>query len=147
MTEFVRAKAEHAATLLKFVRAYYEFDGIAFDRDSVARGITELIANPSLAEAWLIQDGSELVGHFVLAFGFDLEFGGRQATLTELYLEPHARGRGLGSATLRFAEERLRELGIRTLELQAEHDNTDALRFYERAGFVRETRIPLTKRW
>jgi ribosomal protein S18 acetylase RimI-like enzyme len=144
---FQRVQLEHAAILLAFVRAYYAFDGIRFDAERARAAIQSLLESPQLGEAWLIEERAGYVGHLVLSFGFDLEFGGRQATLTELYLEPHARGRGLGSAALRFVQERLTAVGIRTLELQAEHDNHEAKRFYERAGFVAETRTPFTKRW
>jgi GNAT superfamily N-acetyltransferase len=144
---FVRVQSEQAETLLASVRAYYAFDGIRFEVDGVRAAIQSLLESAALAEAWLIQDGAEYVGHFVLSFGFDLEFGGRQATLTELYLAEHARGRGLGSAALRFVQDRLSAAGIRTLELQAEDKNPGARRFYERAGFVAETRIPFTKQW
>ncbi|HYQ18862.1 MAG TPA: GNAT family N-acetyltransferase [Polyangiaceae bacterium] len=145
--DFVRVSPEHREILLGSVGAYYAFDGIRFDAERVRAAIQVLLDAPALAEAWLIRDGAEFVGHFVLSFGFDLEFGGRQATLTELYLEEPSRGRGLGAAALDFVQARLTGLGIRTLELQAEHDNVSAQRFYERAGFVSETRTPFTKRW
>jgi diamine N-acetyltransferase len=145
--DFVLVRLEHAETLLESVRAYYRFDGIGFELDSVRRAIRQLLEIPSLGEAWLIRDGDEVIGHFVVSFGFDIEFGGRQATLTELYLVEHARGRGVGSAALDFLQERLNRGGIRALELQAEKDNIQARRFYERAGFVAETRVPFTKRW
>ena len=52
----------------------------------------------SLVDGWGTTAGrSGAGGHFVLSFGFDIEFGGRQATLTELYLEERARGRGFGA--------------------------------------------------
>ena len=145
--DFVRALSEHTETLLASVRAYYAFDGIRFEAERARGAIQQLLEAPALGEAWLIRDGAEFVGHFVLSFGFDIEFGGRQATLTELYLDEHARGRGFGSAALGFVQERLTTLGIRTLELQAEDDNLEAQRFYQRAGFVAETRIAFTKRW
>ena len=145
--DFLLARPEHAETLLRSVRAYYTFDGIAFDTNTVRSAIQQLLTNPALGEAWLVQAHGEFVGHFVVTFGFDLEFGGRQATLTELYLKELVRGRGIGSSILGFVQARLTEGGIRTLELQAEHDNLEAQRFYERAGFVAQTRIPFTKRW
>ena len=144
---FVRALPEHVETLLASVRAYYAFDGIGFDAEHVRGAIQLLLETPAFGEAWLIRDGAEFVGHFVVSFGFDIEFGGRQATLTELYLEERARGRGFGAAALGFVQQRLTDFGIRTLELQAEADNLEARRFYERAGFVAETRVPFTKRW
>ncbi|HEY5958822.1 MAG TPA: GNAT family N-acetyltransferase, partial [Polyangiaceae bacterium] len=129
---FLRVQAEHVENLLEFVRAYYTFDGISFDVGAVRAAIHQLLEIPALGRAWLVRDQGEFVGHFVVTFGFDLEFGGRQATLTELYIEERARGRGLGSAALVFVQEQLTAVGIHTLELQAKDDNLKARRFYER---------------
>jgi hypothetical protein len=85
--DFLRAQPEHAKILLESVRAYYAFDGIGFEADRVRRAILQLLESPFLGEAWLIRDRGDFVGHFVISFGFDIEFGGQQATLTEFYLE------------------------------------------------------------
>jgi AhpD family alkylhydroperoxidase len=143
---FVSVGEDHVATLLSFVERYYAFDKIPFDRDAVHRGALELVARPDLGGAWLIRDGERFVGYFVLSFGFDLEFGGRQATVTDLFLEADVRGRGLGSEALRFIERTLLERGIHALELQVERDNHHAMAFYQRAGLHEHSRIPMSKR-
>jgi GNAT superfamily N-acetyltransferase len=79
-------------------------------------------------------------------YGFDLELGGRQATVTELYLRPHARRHGVGSRALAFLEEHLRQVGIGAYELQVESDNAEARTFYARMGLEPHDRIPLSKR-
>ena len=145
-TTFARVDESRLDELLTFVAKYYAFDGITFDRDAVCRGARELLANPSLGGAWLIGDGERFVGHVVVSFSIDLEFGGRQATIAELYLDEVVRRRGFGTETLRFAEGMLREMGIHALELQVEEDNAEARAFYVRNGFESHTRIPLSKR-
>ena len=144
---FLRVERQHLDALLGFVAKYYAYDGIAFHEASVRRGVLELLVNPHLGGAWLIREADRFVGHFVLAYSVDLEFGGRQATLTEIYLEEGARRRGLGTSALRFIEETLRAAGIHVLELQVEEDNAEARAFYARAGFeAHTTRIPMSKR-
>jgi ribosomal protein S18 acetylase RimI-like enzyme len=143
---FVRAEAHHLIELVALVDAYYTFDGIAFDAESVRRGLTVLLTDSSYGGAWLIRDRSETAGYFVLTYGFDIEFGGRQATLTELYLRPESRGRGLGQDALRFIEAHLRAAGIGAYELQVDRDNARARAFYAAAGFEVHDRIPLSKR-
>ncbi len=136
--------------LVALVAQYYMYDGISFDQAAIERGLRELLAHPVLGGVWLIYAGGdppgEPAGYFVLTYGFDLEFGGRQATITELFLkETHRRG-GLGSAALRFAEQLLCAQGIGALELQAERHNQAALAFYKQLGFEAHDRIPLSKR-
>jgi GNAT superfamily N-acetyltransferase len=146
MASFRAATTDDVPLLLDLVRAYYESDGIAFEPDSVERGLRTLLANASLGGAWLIESGSDLVGYFALTYGFDLEFGGRHAILTDLFLIAPQRRQGLGSATLCFIEGLLEARGIGALELQAERDNEEALAFYRRHGFERRDRVPMSKR-
>jgi GNAT superfamily N-acetyltransferase len=41
-----------------------------------------------------------IVGYSVLTWGYDLEWNGLDAFLTELYLVPEVRGKGLGKTVL-----------------------------------------------
>jgi diamine N-acetyltransferase len=132
--------------LLRFVEAYYRHDGIEFDPSSVRRGLVALLSNEALGGAWLMTMAGREVGYFVLTFGFDLEFGGRQATVTEIYIAPEHRRKGVGRAALVFVEETLRRLGIEAYELQVECDNVAARAFYAAFGMVEHTRVPLSKR-
>ena len=142
---FTPARAEAVEALLALVREYYDFDGIHFDDATARRGLAELLTDASLGGAWIIRRGDDAVGYFVLTYGFDLELGGRQATVTELYLRPHARRQGIGSRALTFIEEHLRQVGIGAYELHVERDNAAARAFYARMGLEPHDRIPLTK--
>jgi GNAT superfamily N-acetyltransferase len=142
---FVRAGPALSGQVLELVAAYYAFDGISLDAQ-VARGLEALLAEPALGGAWLVQIGGATVGYFVLTFGFDLEFGGRVATLTELFLLQAARGQGVGRAVIAQIEALLRELGIAAYELQVERTNSGARAFYRRMGFEAHDRLPMSKR-
>lgn len=60
------------------------------------------------------------------------------ALLGTLAVDPRRQGQGVGQAMLLDAIQRLRAEGIRRIELYAESDNTQALRFYQKLGFVHE---------
>jgi ribosomal protein S18 acetylase RimI-like enzyme len=92
----------------------------------------------------LLEDGST-VGYFVLTWGFDLEWQGRDAFLTELFLTKTARGRGLGREVMRQIETRAKEHGAQALHLMVRHDNTAALRLYLGTGFEEPPRKLLSK--
>lgn len=60
------------------------------------------------------------------------------ASLGTLAVDPRRQGRGIGRAMVDDAIQRLRADGVRRIELYAESDNTQALRFYAQLGFVHE---------
>jgi ribosomal protein S18 acetylase RimI-like enzyme len=132
--------------LENLVGKYYAFDQIAHDAGEVHFGLTALIADASLGQAWLVLEGQQPVGYVIFTYGFDIEFGGRLATITDLYLEPSHRGRGIGRKVLEHIEEFCRTTGVRGLELQVERDNAEARRLYNKFGFQSADRIPMSKR-
>lgn len=131
--------------MLEFVGEYYAFDHIPFDPERVRRGLLEIAANAALGHTWFVHHEGQDVGHAVLTYGFDLEFGGRTATVTEVYLRPTHRGLGLGTAVFGTIEQHCAEHGVQALELQAERENASARRFYERLGFQAHDRVPYSK--
>jgi GNAT superfamily N-acetyltransferase len=145
---FLCRKAERAdvPALLRLMRAYCTYDGIPFEEERQRRGLLVLMGAEHLGAAFLVTKEDELAGYFVLTYGFDLEFGGRVATVTELYILELYRRDGAGLRALGYAEKIARDNGAFALELQAERKNEHALAFYERAGFVRHDRIPMSKR-
>lgn len=60
------------------------------------------------------------------------------ALLGTLAVDPRRHGKGIAQAMLNDAIERLRADGVRRIELYAESDNTQALHFYAKLGFVHE---------
>ncbi len=140
-----RAGPGDHSVLLRLIAAYYACDHIAFDEPVVREGLGHLLASEGLGRAYLIEHGGKTVGYVLFTYGFDLEFGGRLATVTDFYLEPDFRRRGLGSATLGFVADECRALGVKALELQVEEGNLPAQALYRKSGFERLTRLPMSK--
>jgi ribosomal protein S18 acetylase RimI-like enzyme len=134
-----------ADALLPRTRALNAHEGIAIDDAELAAALRRLLGDPSLGAAWLIEDSSRAVGYAIVTFGYDLEFGGRDAYLTELWVDPDARDRGVGGAALARLPDELRARDVRALHLQVRPDNA-ARRLYERAGFIASPRVVMTKR-
>jgi GNAT superfamily N-acetyltransferase len=133
-------------TLTGLIRDYYRFDGIPFQEGGIRSGLADFLKDPALGRAWLLLCRHKPVGYVILTFGFDLEFGGRLGTVTDLYLEPGCRGQGFGRRTLDHVEDFCRASGIQALTLQPERYNAEALAFYQSLGFVVHDRIPMSKR-
>jgi GNAT superfamily N-acetyltransferase len=128
------APKDHNA-LLKLVIAYYKFDKIPFDRTSLSKGLHTLLRNFSAGQAWLMERHKKALGYALLTYNFDLEYGGIEGMLTDLYVEKRHRNRGLGSLALYEVEDFCRERGIRAIELQVLQRNKAAETFYRKAGF------------
>lgn len=140
------AKPTDLKTLSALIRRYYLFDHTAFDSNAVHAGLKAMLRDKSVGQAFLIASEAKPIGYAILTYGFDLEFGGRTALMTDLFLEPEFRRRGLGKKTLLFLEQFCRSNKIGALELQVERTNRAAQAFYQRLHFKAHDRIPMTKR-
>lgn len=62
-------------------------------------------------------------------------YAGPVALLDELYVVPHRRGQGIGSAVVGLVMSALRARGADLVEINVDEADVDAQRFYERHGF------------
>jgi hypothetical protein len=53
------------------------------DRPRAEEAFSALLAYPLLVRVWLIGQGSEVVGHVVVAFVFAMAYGGRMAVVDD----------------------------------------------------------------
>ena len=104
-----------------------------------------MLVDPSLGGVWMIEDAGAVVGYAFISLSFDLEFAGREAWLTELFIDDAARGRGAGTFALDALASVLRGFGVHAMHLQVRADNP-ALRLYERAGFTKVPRLIMSRR-
>jgi GNAT superfamily N-acetyltransferase len=143
--EIRRAALRDAAELMPLIRAYYRFDGIRFRARPIARALTQMLKNRRLGCAWIFRDGSRAIGYLLLTFNFDLEFGGFEGLVTDMFVHEDYRGRGVGARALTIVDEYCRSAGIETVELQVVEDNRDAQEFYRKIGFTRLDRIVMVR--
>jgi ribosomal protein S18 acetylase RimI-like enzyme len=104
-----------------------------------------LLRNRELGAVALLDTEDGTLGYFVLTWGYDLEWDGRDAFLTELFLMPVAHGRGDGRSALTAVEALARQHGARALHLMVRHENTVAKRLYTSHGYTSPPRLFLSK--
>ena len=136
-----RARASDQAELLRLIRAYYRFDRIRFDPRAVPVALRTLLGKPSLGLVWVAEKEARLVAYLVLTYNYDLEFGGNEGIVTELYVENRSRGSGLGRKLIDAARAFCHKSGIGTVELQVSKNNRRARAFYKALGFRELDRI------
>lgn len=143
---FVPLAADSRAAALELMRAYYAEDGHEFVPAVAEAALDAILADAAPAWFWLLQVNGAIVGYCCVTGGFSLEVAGGDFFLDELYVIPSARGRGLGQAAIRFAEDAARDRGAVRLCLEVQPDNHRAAALYERAGYGRHARPLLSKR-
>ena len=142
---FRLAAESDTAALLKFMQAYYAFDGHGFDEQKARVALITLLHDLNLGRIWLILDGEASVGYVVICFGYSLEWLGRDAFVDEFYLLPEYRGHGWGRKSMAFVEEAARSLNIRALHLEVVRENVTALQVYRKLGFKDRESTVLSK--
>jgi GNAT superfamily N-acetyltransferase len=142
---FTPATVPNAELLRTLVNKLYAGEHIPINDQNIRTGLDQLLRDPSLGRAWLIYRDQQLAGYTILTFGFDIEFGGRYALITDLYLESEHRRLGLGQQILEHLQTFCRRNSILSLQLQVHRDNTPAHSLYTKFGFQPYDRIPMAK--
>ena len=133
------------ALVLPRTRALNDHEGIAVSDAALESALRHLLDHPDLGGVWLVERDAAPIGYAIVTYGYDLEFAGRDAWLTELWIDNGARSRGAGAAALAALEIALRARDVHALHLQVRPGNP-AMRVYERAGFVAVPRTIMTRR-
>lgn len=126
------------------VAAYYKFDSIEFNQRVTGRALHRLLHEESLGRVWVIDAGTALAGYAILTYNYDLEFGGTEGMMTDLYVAARYRRRGLGAQVISAISEFCREAGIAAIELQVSRGNRAARSFYRALGFKAWDRVVMS---
>ncbi len=158
--------------LVPRTRALNDHEGIEVPTQTLREAMSVLLASPSLGGVWVItrpapttaptsdpttnqttaqttnqttnQTTDQTIGYAIVTFGFDLEFAGRDAWMTELWIDEAHRRTGAGAAAIELLVPELKQRGVGALHLQVRPENP-ARRLYERTKFVASPRIVMTR--
>ncbi len=134
-----------ADALLAMMADFNVLEEIPWTADKCRAPLQRLLASADLGVAALILERDVTCGYALLTWGYDLEWQGRDAFLTEFYLLPAARGRGLATRAMALVEALAQRHEARALHLMVRPENAPAVRLYRRAGFAAPPRIFLSK--
>lgn len=111
-----------------------EFETPTPSAEEFAARFAQLLARDEVVV--LLAGGAEPAGFAYLTLRPTPYFDGTVAQLEELYVRPHLRGRGIGTALLQRALVLCRERSAGEMHINVDEVDTDARRFYERHGFL-----------
>ena len=145
MINYRPAELTDLEIILQLVKEFHHSEKLDFDEKLDAQALEQLISDSSLGQLFLIQQDDEIIGYVIVAWGYSLEFRGRDAFIDEFYLRSQYRQQGIGTQTLSFVEKTCQELGIQAVHLEVDFENPDAQRLYQRVGYQSYHRFLMTK--
>jgi GNAT superfamily N-acetyltransferase len=129
------ATRDDLAHIHRLVLALAEYEKLAHLMvSSVADFERELFGPNARVEALVAQQGDALVGFALYFHNFSTFLGRRGLYLEDLFVEPHARGHGIGKALLVRLAQIAVERGCGRFEWSVLDWNTPSIAFYEAMG-------------
>jgi GNAT superfamily N-acetyltransferase len=128
--------------LLPMIADYQRFYGVEVIDEARNRAFFTRFIAPSddgmLIAAW---HGDELVGYACLYWSFTSLVPAETVLMNDLYVDPSARGQGVGRALIEASAAIARKRGAHHLEWATAPDNHTAQRLYDAIGAKRSTWI------
>jgi GNAT superfamily N-acetyltransferase len=116
----------------------------------IGRALELFVKRTELGFVWLAFRGDEAVGKeavgmCVVCYAISTSLGAVVAKLDDVFIADGARGQGVGSAMLRALGVELKAAGVMRIDTAVHVKNSEAARFYARAGFrpLNEERLAL----
>ena len=97
-----------------------------------AANVENILSGSPYVEGFVFVADKKIIGYGITAHSYSTEFGGECIWIEDLYIEPEYRGRGVGTQFIRYVKELYPD---KIFRLEAEEDNSAALRIYKRHGF------------
>jgi ribosomal protein S18 acetylase RimI-like enzyme len=144
-TSLTRPISAQLSWLLDRMEQFNASEGIAWNRPGCEAALRVLLDDPSLGQVWIVGRAEEPCGYLVLTYNYDLEFLGRDAFITELWIDPPHRRQGLARGALRVLEQRCLEAGVRAVHLLVDPENLSAMALYRSLGFATGHRVMMTR--
>ncbi len=116
--------------------------------DTMLPALRRVLDDPALGLMLLAvePDSGRLLGYALATLGYDVEFSGHDAFITELFIDAPARGQGLGRALLLAITQALQARDVRAVHLMVRPENHSARALYEDLGFEVIPRLLMTRR-
>ena len=125
--------------VLPLMRAYCDFYEVEPGDDALLALARALIADPDHEGMQLLarDDSERAVGFATIFWSWSTLSAARLGTMNDLFVDPAARGSGVGAGLIQACAERCREHGATRLEWSTALDNKRAQSVYDATGAER----------
>jgi ribosomal protein S18 acetylase RimI-like enzyme len=142
------ARLDDQEAIVPLMVEFNRSEGIIWQAESTTAALRRLLGESELGLVMVARDHASrsLAGYAIATFGYDLEFAGRDAFVTELFVSPPFRGRHVGRALLGSLVEKLRAHHVLAVHLLVRPENAPARALYESLAFTSSPRIMMTRK-
>lgn len=122
--------------VLAMMKVFYASDALLIHpEESVLRKtLADAMGEDPFVEGFVFESQGQLAGYGMVAKSYSSEAGGHCVWIEDIYILPQFRGKGLGTAFLKFVQEQYPKAA--RIRLEAEPDNEKAMAVYRAAGFT-----------
>lgn len=130
--------------VLKMMRVFYNSDAVLSNgSEEIFNADIENCVNGSpYLEGYVFKNNEEYLGYAMVAKSFSTEFGKPCVWIEDIYILPQYRGNGIAGGFFGFLDEQYPD---RLQRLEAERENENAIKTYEKNGFSELPYIELVK--
>lgn len=128
------AVEEDTALILKLIGELAEYEQLTDQMTATEEILKDSLFRRKMAEVALVETEAGPVGYALFFHNFSTFLGIPGIYLEDLFIEPQARGLGLGKAMLCFLAKLAEERGCGRLEWQCLDWNTPSIEFYKGLG-------------
>ena len=139
--------AADVAAIVPLMTDFNAFEGIGWKPASMVPAFERLLADPAIGFGLVARDRATgaPVGYGLATMGYDVEYGGADAFVTELYVAPSHRGHGIGRMLLDAIVAALEARGACAVHLMVRPENEAARALYAGRGFKTVPRLLMTR--
>ncbi len=136
-----------AAHVLAMMQDFYNSSAtlVKSPTEVLQQDIDHCLSDMPFIEGYVFEENQKLLGYAMVAKSYSTEYGGMCLWLEDLYMEPHARGKGIGPQFIQFLEENYKGKAVR-LRLEVTQSNSAAIKIYEKIGFSLVNYVEMTKK-
>ena len=132
-----KAREDDLALILSFIKELAEYERLAHEVVATEELLREtLFGERAKAEVVIAYDEEQAVGFALFFHNFSTFLGRPGIYLEDLYVQPHARGKGIGRALLSHLARLAKERRCGRLEWAVLDWNEPAIKFYKKLGAV-----------
>ncbi|OGA72014.1 MAG: hypothetical protein A3G81_32070 [Betaproteobacteria bacterium RIFCSPLOWO2_12_FULL_65_14] len=148
MTEFGLARRDELPQLVALLGILFSQESeFAPDDAKQTRALEKILSDATVGRIYVARDAGGVVAMATLLYTISTAEGGMAALLEDVVVRPGHRGRGIGSALLRYLLAEAKKQGALRVTLLTDAQNDRAQRLYSKLGFEPSPMTPMRLRY